>query len=103
MIGKIIKIDQRKQSFTSQVAYIRVHLMVGEVSSKERTWAKTDLVSSFRNYKKWKDLLEINNILGGLKLKDKETVDSDSPVYLIQKEPKEPEEAEEVIEQFKLF
>lgn len=45
--------------------------------------AMTDLVPAFRNWKNWKDLLEVGNVLGDLQMILPSSVDADSvPVKL---------------------
>ena len=45
--------------------------------TEDGKWLKTNLVKSYRNFKQWKPLLRVGNILEGLVLIDKETVDAD--------------------------
>lgn len=88
MIGQITKIDQMKASRNSKEAFVRVYFKL-QIESKNFIWAKTDLVPTFRNYKKWKPLLKVGNILDGLILRGKETIDADSnPIFLKNSEVK---------------
>lgn len=78
MLGKITKIDQRKMASDQRSIYIRVYFRMRYPDRKEYFWAKTDLVTTFGNYGRWRDLLKIGNILDNLKMKNKTTVDADS-------------------------
>jgi len=46
-------------------------------------WAKTDLVMAYRNFSRWKNLLEVGADLDGLELKSKGEVNADSYPRLI--------------------
>ena len=46
----------------------------------------TDLVSTFRNYSRWKPLIKVDNVLDGLKLMGKNKIDADSFPKLARKE-----------------
>lgn len=82
MLAKIIKIDPLKASRNNGQAFRRVYFRIKEkVDSEKSIWGKTDLVPTFRNYARWKDLLVVGNILGGIRLKKKDEVDADSPVF----------------------
>lgn len=84
MFAKITKIDEMKLSHNEGEAFRRVYFRVKEkMDSKESIWAKTDLVPTFRNYGKWKDILKVGNILSGIKMKTKDAVDADSPISVI--------------------
>jgi len=74
MIATIIKILGETASHTES-SYIRV-----EFQDEGKKWYKTDLVRGYRNFKNWEKLLKVGNMLSGLILKDKMTVDADSPV-----------------------
>jgi len=74
MRGKITRIDTVKRSHTGD--YQRVYFQL-----ENGNFAKTDLVSSFRNYSRWKPLLKVGNVLGNLNIKEKgkvTTVNADS-------------------------
>jgi hypothetical protein len=58
---------------TDGVKYVRVEFM-----TPEGGWYKTDLCSGYRNWKRWKDHLEIGVTLEGLELKGANTVNADS-------------------------
>ena len=73
MTGKIIKIDQLKQSRNQGQTFYRVYF---EMISGD--WTKTDIVPGFRNFKRWKNHLKVGNVLSGLRLKGRDTVDADS-------------------------
>jgi hypothetical protein len=104
MIGKITKVDPLKQSLHSGDAYIRVYFDVKQEDGTKK-WAKTDIVTKFRNYKKWKNLLVVDNIISGLVMKDSVTVSADSCPVLIGKfvGQKPVEKVEEKVEQLSLI
>jgi hypothetical protein len=54
-------------------------------------WAKTDLCPAFRNWPRWRDLLEVGVILDDLVMLDDVTVDADSHPRLIFRPPKQTE------------
>lgn len=64
--------------------YTRVYFKVKETLKSEKSfWAETDLVPTYRNYARWKDLLVVGNILGGINLRGKQQIDADSPIKLV--------------------
>lgn len=74
MRGRITKIDLIKKSYTGD--YQRVYFQL-----ENGAFAKTDLVSSFRNYSRWKPFLKVGIVLGNLNIKEKgkvTTVNADS-------------------------
>lgn len=87
MKGEITRIDITKQSHTGD--YKRVYFKL-----EDGKFAKTDLVSSFRNYQRWAPLLKVGNVLGNLQLKPGGvkvlTVNADSYPTLIKKVEKIP-------------
>lgn len=85
--GRIKEVDQMKSSRNGG-AFLRVYfqmkvpdsmldLKVGEPVPKKYFWAKTDLVPTYRNFNRWKDLLKSGNVLDNLFLKTENTVDAD--------------------------
>ncbi len=78
MIGEIIKILSIKESRNPGDYYLRV-----EFKLDDGRWAKTDLVPRFRNYRRWKELLRIGNIIANMKMLDKQTIDADSRVFML--------------------
>jgi len=64
--------------------YHRVHF-----SLENGQHAMTDLVPCFRNYKDWHYLLEVGNILDGLKLINPTKVNGDSKPVLIGQDPQQ--------------
>lgn len=91
MRGKITKIDVLKHSISGSVSYTRVYFELYMLEGKK--FAKTDLVPTFRNYKRWKDYLKIGTVLEGLRIKTDGkvfTVDADSYPTLVSwgEEPK---------------
>jgi|SRR3990167_798684 len=88
MIGEIRKIDEIKSSRNPGTVFKRVYFNVFEADGR-KTFAKTDLVNTYRNYKRWKDIIETGNILSGLIMRGEDTVDADSyPVLIKRKETK---------------
>lgn len=81
MIGEIIKIDPMKRSRNKNNRYIRVYF---RLDKKKKRFAKMDLVPSFRNYRRWKRVLTIGNLIGDLVSRDKITIDADSRPILIE-------------------
>ena len=77
MWGEISKIEEVKNSRNVGNKFIRVHFKL-----ENGKWAKTDLVPGFRNFRRWKRLLKIGNVIGNIRLKNKDTVDADSFVFL---------------------
>ena len=77
MKGTITKIDLPKYSRTNG-QFIRVYFQL-----EDHTWTKTDLVISYRNFSRWKNLLEVGLDLEGLELKSKGEVNADSYPILI--------------------
>lgn len=54
-----------------------------EFRLEDGSWAKTDLCPNYRNFDRWKRLLEVGTALKGLKLKSKSEIDADSFPELI--------------------
>lgn len=81
MIAEIQKIDKFKKSRT-EAYYVRVHFR-----TERHKYAQTDLVSTYRNYDRWRDLLVVGNILGGLDMIGSSKIDGDSRPYLIKPAP----------------
>ena len=79
MIAEIIKILPPKKSRDGKNIYYRIEFK----EIKKGKWYKTDLVCSFRNFKRWQKYLREGNILANLRLKDEETIDADSKPILI--------------------
>lgn len=63
MKGEITRIDVTKKSHTGDFKRIYFKLEDGR-------FAKTDLVSSFRNYPRWSNILKVGNVLGNLQIKE---------------------------------
>lgn len=79
MTGLIEKIDELKVSASGDVSYIRVYFKLLDPDNKgEFIWSKTDVVPTFRNYKRWEKYLVVGNVLAHLSMKDDKTVDADS-------------------------
>lgn len=77
MLAKINKIDQLKSSRNAGQTFTRVHLQIKNLDGSY-SYAHTDLVPTFRNYARWKDLLRVGNILGNLTQLKNGKIDSDS-------------------------
>jgi hypothetical protein len=82
--GTITKIDPLKVGSNGQ-SYRRLYFELANGGA----WAKTDVMPDNANYRRWKDLLEVGNVLGNLMMKDNKTVDADSPVHLVSRPPKQ--------------
>lgn len=88
--ARITKIDSKKNSRNHEQTFVRVYFRImTPQGNPSKLWAKTDLVDTFRNFTRWRPLLKVDNLLGGLRLKDghSDTVDADSEVYLIKAAP----------------
>jgi len=72
MHGTITKIHPIKYSRNGG-GFIRVEFWL-----ETKKWAKTDLVPTYANYGRWKDLLIVGANLDGLNLKARREVDADS-------------------------
>lgn len=84
MRGRIIKIDPLKESRNKNQAFRRIYFQIHETEKTNEgvkmvsKWYKTDLVTKFRNYKRWSPYLQVGSIFIGLKKKDEHTIDADS-------------------------
>jgi hypothetical protein len=79
MRGTIIDIHPLKMSRTEH-AFIRIEFMM-----EDGKWAKTDVVTRYRNYNRWKPIIQKGRTtaLGNLKFRREGEVDADSyPVIL---------------------
>jgi len=79
MLAVITKILPTKQSRNGNI-YQRI-----EFKLRNGQWVKTDLCQDYHNWKYWKDILQIGNILGQLELKDNQTIDADSHCVLMER------------------
>lgn len=97
MIGQIYKIDQLKQSRNKGEVFYRVYFNMKGAMDDHYFWAKTDIVPNFRNYSRWKGLLEVGNVITGLKMRRPEEVDADSSPKLLGNKPvvKKPDEKDQ--------
>lgn len=99
--GRIKEVDEMKASrnggafkrvyFQMRVPDSMLDLKVGEPVPKKYFWAKTDLVLTYRNYKRWENLLKPGNVLKNLFLKTENTVDADCFPELMGNLEREPE------------
>lgn len=83
MTGQIYKIDQLKVSRNKGEVFYRVYFNMKGAMDGHYFWAKTDIVPHFRNYSRWKDILQIGNIITGLKMRRTDEVDADSTPKLL--------------------
>ena len=81
MNATIKKIDKTKYSRNGEVKFQRVYFEL-----EDGSFAITDLVSTYRNYKRWEKILKsgIGTKIAGVGLKEPGKVNADSEVYLIQ-------------------
>jgi hypothetical protein len=75
--GEIRKI-QNKVSPVNDCQYHRIHL-----KGNDGQHYMTDIVPGFRNYKQWKPLLKVGNVLAGLEILSPGKIDADSKVKLV--------------------
>jgi len=73
MTGTITKISPYKKSRNSNS-----YLMVEFKMAKDGSWARTFLCPDYRNWKNWKKLIRVGNILTGLQMKSADMIDADS-------------------------
>lgn len=88
MTGTIIKIHEPKIGFKG-ITFIRI-----EFEMEDKSWAKTDVCPSYRNYSKWKPIIEagVNTKVSGLRfninrktnVEKKNEVNADSDVKILQ-------------------
>lgn len=81
MKAKIIKIDPLKESRTEK-AFRRIYFIM-----EDGTWAKTDIVPAYRNFRNWKPIIELFEkgaqiFVEGLEMRNKAEVDADSLVRI---------------------
>jgi hypothetical protein len=83
LIGEVLKIHPAKKSRNGNT-FQRIEFILKD---RKKTWVKTDVCPDFRNYKKWKPVIEagVRTRVDGLSLKDENTVDADSDVVVLQK------------------
>ena len=82
MKGEITKISENKSSYNNDVMFKRVQFRL-----EDGSWAKTDLVTTFRNFERWRGILErgVGAQLDGLEFKNgnAKTINADcSPILL---------------------
>ena len=96
--GEITKIDPLKKSNNDGEAYRRVYFKL-----ENEKWAETDLVPTFRNWKRWKNLLKVGNRIDGLVVMEGDRIDADSYPTLLKlgEAGKEKTEEEKLKEMFK--
>lgn len=82
MNGKISKIDPLKSSSNKNQLYQRVHFQIIN-NDGSYFYSHTDLVTTFRNYGRWKDKLIVGNILGNLRKLSNGKIDADSEPTLL--------------------
>lgn len=79
MIGEITKIDPPKTDSDGKSYYRRIHFKL-----EDGSWAKTDIVAGFRNEGRWNKVMRVGNKVFDLRKKDKDTIDADSWVKLLE-------------------
>lgn len=84
MKGKIYKIDTLKTSRNKGEVFKRVYFEMYGALDGHKFWAKTDIVPSFKNYGRWRDLLKVGNTLDGLSMRKPDEVNADSRPRLIE-------------------
>jgi hypothetical protein len=77
----ITKIDSKKKG--NGAMFKRIYFE--PENPADGTWLKTDLCDTYRNWNRWRSLLAEGNLIGGLILKDKRTVNADCHPFLIRK------------------
>lgn len=81
MQALLTKIDPLKESYNRHYSYYRLYFRL-----EDGTFAMTDIVPTYRNYKYWQEILlkgpgtKIDNVF----LKSKDKIDADSQVRIIQ-------------------
>lgn len=75
MNGTISKIHPKKRS----IGHHRFDFIRVEFKMEDGSWAKTDLCPDFRNFRRWKPILDAGVGVEGMILRG-QTVDADSPV-----------------------
>lgn len=83
--GKITKIDPLKQSSHKNQYYQRVYFQMFN-SDGTTSWNKTDLVPTFVNFSRWKNLLKVGNVLSNLGFRSDMSINADSRPVLIKSE-----------------
>lgn len=80
MRGEIYKVDPLKESANKGQSFYRLYFKL-----ESGAWAATDVVPAFRNFRRWKPILDqsVPIKVDGLTLKGPEKVDADSLVKLI--------------------
>jgi hypothetical protein len=81
MKAKIIKIDPLKESRTEK-SFRRIYFTL-----ENGKWAKTDVVPSYRNYARWKPIINLYEsgaevFIDGVSLRQEAEVDADSYVSI---------------------
>jgi hypothetical protein len=83
MTAKLKRMDQPKYSRNGKVCFQRLYFEL-----EDGSWAATDLVPSYRNYKWWEPVIKsgIGTEIGGVFLKDNypNKINADSQVYIVQ-------------------
>lgn len=76
MKATITKIHPLSESRT-EAAYIRIEF---QLDDEKKSWAKTDIVIAYRNYKRWKPVIKkgVGAMLTNLKMRQPNEVDGDS-------------------------
>jgi len=94
MKGKLKKIDNPRYSRNGDVQYIRLRFTL-----ESGDFAMTDLVSSFRNFARWKPIIAsgIGTVVDGLWLINKSKINADSDVRIVKETLFKHEEAQQAL------
>lgn len=81
MKAKILNIDPLKES-RAEKSFRRIYFIM-----EDGTWAKTDIVPAYRNFKTWKPIIQMFEqgaevFLDGVKFRSENEIDADSVVRL---------------------
>jgi hypothetical protein len=80
MKATLTKIDPLKASISNNGTFRRIYFEL-----EDGSWAHTDVVPEFRNYKRWKPIIEkgVGTELTGIRVKFGSKVDADSPIKIL--------------------
>lgn len=86
--ARVLRVDPLKPSLSGHDPFRRIHW---EPIDYPARWMKTDVSPNHDNYKKWKELMEVGNVIGNLKVMNDNTINGDSFPELISKPEKQGE------------
>ena len=86
MTGIVTKIDPPKENSWHSGVFIRIYFKMDD-----GTWAQTDVVPTFRNYRYWKPIIEsgVDTRVGNLAYKSKAKINADCEPCIIEKSNKQ--------------